>query len=255
MIYILKSDKDLIINESYLSHNVRLLSLLQIQFHDFSLDLEQINKADYLLFTSKNALKAIINHSYFDLLANKQALFIGEKSKNIWLQKGGKYAVSPADLGVSECNNGKKFAEIISPIVNGKNILYLCGKDRATDFKVLLKDSFIQEVIVYSSIENCNPDTNLSNISENAQSSDTFEDESIFIFGSPKHYQVFCKYYRWNLSWLAISLGDTTFQSFGNNVRKLNAKGNFQKALKVAQALCGTTPLQHNIPVDVDSVF
>lgn len=250
MIYILKSDKDSITNESYLSHNVCLLSLLKIRFHDFSLDLEEINRADYLLFTSKNALKAIINHTCFDLLANKQALFIGEKSKDIWLQKGGKYAISPIDLGASKCDSGKKFANLISPLVSGKNILYLCGKDKATDFRVLLKDSYIQEVIVYSSIESLESNSKLSNKST---SSNTFEDESIFIFGSPKHYKIFCKHYGWNLSWLAISLGDTTFKSFGDNVRKLNANGNFQKALKVAQALCATTPLQHNIPVDVDS--
>ncbi|RDU73767.1 hypothetical protein CQA66_00860 [Helicobacter aurati] len=251
MIYILKSDKDPITNQDDLLHNVRLLSLLQIQFHDFTLDLNDIEQVDYLLFTSKNALKAVINHRCFDLLKAKQALFLGEKSKNIWLQKGGKYAISPKDLQTIEYASGEQFARLIAPLVADKHVLYLCGKDKATDFKSLLHHSFVKEIIVYSSLESAHSHSPFVCSNDSVFSyKNPFEDESIFIFGSPKHYRIFCKYYGWNPSWLAISLGDTTFQSFGENVRKLNAKGNFQKALKVAQALCDTTPLQHNIPVD-----
>ncbi|RDU61402.1 uroporphyrinogen-III synthase [Helicobacter sp. MIT 14-3879] len=253
MIYILKSDNDPIATQDSLLHhdNVHLLSLLAIQFHDFEINPEEINKTDYLLFTSKNALKAVINHPCFTALHAKPAFFIGEESKRIWLEKGGTHALSPKDLQDGECVSGEQFAKLIAPLATGKQILYIRGKDKATDFSKILCDSFIQEVIVYSSVESVTPQLhNTESQSMPISPNDTFADESIFIFGSPKHYRTFCKYYRWNPSWLAISLGDTTFKSFDEDIRKLNARGNFQKALQAAQALCNTTPLQHSLSAD-----
>lgn len=237
MIYLLRADtRDTRVDTrggDALTHkNVRLLPLLEIRFHDLHISQSDIASFDYILFTSKNAIKSIAAQASFNQLKDKPALCISCALKKLWLDSGGASALSPSDF--CEANgfySGKQFARLISPFVAGARILYLCGSDRATDFGGLLGEAVVREVVVYSSIESA-PD----------KSPHAFDDKSIFIFGSPKHYKTFCKHYGWNQSWLAISLGDTTFEAFSKDIQRLNAKGDFTKAIEVASAICNSRP-------------
>ena len=239
MIYLLRAEADTADTrmnikggDALTPKNVRLLPLLEIRFHDLHLSQSDIASFDYLLFTSKNAIKSIATQASFNQLKDKSALCISAALKKLWLDSGGASALSPSDF--CEANgfySGRQFAGLIAPFVAGSKILYLCGSDRATDFGRLLGGAIVREVVVYSSVE-----------STLDKAPHAFDDKSIFIFGSPKHYKTFCKHYGWNQSWLAISLGDTTFEAFSKDIQRLNAKGDFTKAIEVASAICDSRP-------------
>ncbi|RDU67165.1 hypothetical protein CQA53_02110 [Helicobacter didelphidarum] len=266
--------------------NVCVLNLLQIQTIDFYIDKEFLESIDYILLTSKNAIKSIMQHKYAQIFLQKKAIVIGEITKKKWEREGGQVLFCPDD----SCN-GEQLAmlmiETLSDIIHNKNILYVCGRDKATDLVRLLRNECnITDLIVYESNENIKLLENIqssfafkkhnmalqqtsedslmsyqhhnnklhtmttdSNPDAQALENIAFPNESIFIFGSPKHYQIFKKYFHWNQTWLAISLGNTTFQAFDENIRKLNAKGNFEKALQVAHAINNDTPMQNNNPL------
>ncbi len=230
MIYILKSDTKMPNVDSALLDNVSILQLLNIGILPFSITQEDIESFDYILLTSKNAIKAITQHKYANYFLQKQAIVIGERTKDAWLHAGGLVLFCPP----TSCNS-ITLANLIKEYVQQKHILYACGKDKAGDIAGVLQEccTFVA-LNVYESYEN-------PNIMPH-----TFANESIFIFGSPKHYKIFLKHYAWNPTWFAISLGDTTYASFADNIRKLNAKGDFIKALKVAQAMRNDTPMQDN---------
>lgn len=230
MIYLLKSDTKMPNADSALLDSVSIIQLLGIRVLGFEVESIDIQSYDYILLTSKNAIQAISNHECAPHLLQKQAIVIGNRTKDSWLQVGGSVLFCPP----TACN-GTMLAQLISDYVRGKKILYICGKDRATDLCATLNPiCTITPLVVYESYENPNITTH------------RFADESIFIFGSPKHYKIFLKHYTWNPTWFAISLGDTTYASFADNIRKLNAKGDFIKALKVAQAMRNDTPMQDN---------
>ena len=230
MIYILKSDNKMPNIDQMLLDNVSILQLLNIKILPFYITKEAIKSIDYILITSKNAINAIMQHEYAELFLQKQAIVIGERTKEKWLQEGGSILFCPT----TACDS-ITLAKLITDKVQKKHLLYICGKDTANDIESILQTyCTFSKLIVYESYEN-------PNVMQY-----TFADESIFIFGSPKHYKIFLKYYTWNPTWFAISLGDTTYAGFADNIRKLNAKGDFTKALKVAQAMRNDTPMQDN---------
>lgn len=230
MIYILKTDIEMPIIDKRLLKDVSILNLLHVRILPFNITQEELETIDHILLTSKNAIKSIMQHEYAHLLLRKSALVIGKRTKEAWNNAGGEVLFCPE----SACD-GTTFANLASNYVRGKHILYLCGKDKASDMSNLLNTQCkVTTVDVYESCEN-------SNIQKCI-----FDDESIFIFGSPKHYKTFLEHYMWNPTWCAISLGDTTYTSFPDDIRKLNAKGDFVKALKVAQAMRNDTPMQDN---------
>lgn len=257
MIYILTSNDEAYRNFATNKH-IKILNLLTINILPPIFNKQQLENIDYLLLTSKNSVKALHNNEYLSYLLTKPALVIGEATKLAWREVGGEILFCP-----HESCNGKEFAillqQSLKDTICNKQILYLCGKERATDFVTLLKDHcHIIESIVYESVENPYVLDGESKVNPNCPNNEIilhnshddfkntlFPDDSIFIFGSPKHYKTFIKYCKWNPTWLALSLGDTTFNSFDENIRKLNAKGNFAKALQVAQAMDNATPLQH----------
>lgn len=229
MIYILKSDSKMPNIDNALLANVSILQLLSIKILPFCVEKDFMESIDYILLTSKNAINAIMQHEFANLFLKKQAIVIGERTKEKWLQAGGKILFCPP----TACDS-MSLAKLIANQVRKKHLLYVCGRDMANDIEEILDECKFSKLIVYESYENPNIDPLV------------FEDESIFIFGSPKHYSIFLKHYEWNQTWFAISLGDTTYASFADNIRKLNAKGDFAKALKAAQAMRSDTPMQDN---------
>lgn len=230
MIYILKTDTEIPDIDKRLLNNVSILNLLNVRILPFSITKKDLESIDYILLTSKNAIKAIAQHEYASLLLEKSAIVIGKRTKETWINAGGNVLFCP-----EKACDGITLANLASSYVKDKHILYLCGKDKANDMASLLENQCkITTINVYESYEN----TNMKKC--------MFDDESIFIFGSPKHYKTFLESYTWNPTWFAISLGDTTYASFADDIRKLNAKGDFIKALKVAQAMRNDTPMQDN---------
>lgn len=230
MIYILKTDTEVPIIDKKLLSNVSILNLLSVRVLPFDITKEYIESIDYILLTSKNAIRSIMQHEYASLFLEKSAIVIGKRTKETWINAGGNVLFCP-----EKACDGITFAKLASSYVEGKHILHLCGKDRVSDITAILKHQCkITTISVYESYENPNIKKCM------------FDDESIFIFGSPKHYKTFLNHYTWNPTWFAISLGDTTYASFTDDIRKLNAKGDFIKALKVAQAMRNDTPMQDN---------
>ena len=230
MIYILKTDTEIPDIDKRLLNNVSILNLLNVRILPFSITKQDLESIDYILLTSKNAIKAIVQHEYTSLLLEKSAIVIGKRTKEAWIKAGGNVLFCP-----EKACDGITLANLASSYVKDKHILYLCGKGKANDIASLLENQCkITTIHVYESYEN----TNMKKC--------MFDDESIFIFGSPKHYRTFLEHYTWNPTWFAISLGDTTYASFADDIRKLNAKGDFIKALKVAQAMRNDTPMQDN---------
>ncbi len=221
MIYILKSNTKSISYDKNLMQDVYILQLLYIKYISFFIKQDKLESFDYILITSKNSVDALLNYNDKNLFFKKPAIVIGNSSKKAWINAGGKVLFCPNRL-----NSGIQLADSIKYIVKGKNILYIHGKDIATDFKEILKNTCnIYEVIAYESCEN----KEAFNMN--------FKDNSIFIFGSPKHYNVFMKYYKWNYTWYAISLGNTTYNTFPDNIKKINSNGDFLNAIKLAKKI------------------
>lgn len=238
MIYVIKSNNKMPDMDKTLLDSVSILQFLNIKILPFYITKEDIKSIDYILLTSKNAISAILQHEYAELFLQKQAIVIGERTKEKWLQAGGSILFCP-----KKACDSITLAKLIIDKVQQKNLLYMCGKDIANDISNILQTyCTFSKLIVYESYEN-------SNITKHI-----FADEDIFIFGSTKNYKIFLKYYTWNPSWFAISLGDTTFANFADDIRKLNAKGDFAKALKVAQAMRNDTPMRDNTMIDENSI-
>ncbi len=236
MIYVLKSDDKKISYDRELMEGVHILQILNIKYIPLIIKQDTLNTIDYVLVTSKHAIKAILNSDYATTFLQKPIIAIGESSKQEWIKSGGIVAMSQNKL-----SSGEKFADSIKDSIRGKHILYIHGKEIATNFKLLLSDICnITELIAYESYENKKAFFNHSlncKDSKHMESKINFKDGTIFIFGSPKNYDIFTKYYTWNETWYAISLGDTTYNKFPKNINKFNANGNFLCAIKLAKSI------------------
>lgn len=233
MIYVVASNTESLYGIQSRNH-IHMLNFLQIRHTSFCIEAAILESVDYLLFTSKNAIKAILQHDLFTIFLQKQAIVIGDSTKQAWIKAGGKIAFCPD----TSCN-GYDLATILKNFFTDStqipHLLYLCGQDRITNFKVLLKNTCkVTEIIVYRSlmIPQTYDDSTMSCIM--SKESQKFVKDSIFIFGSPKQYKAFIQHYTWQTTWLAIALGDTTFACFAEDICKINAKGNLKKALQIA---------------------
>ncbi|MWV61907.1 hypothetical protein DCO58_07065 [Helicobacter saguini] len=354
MIYVLKSSGSEVCLDS---NGILLLDLLLISQVEFDIKLDFLESIDFIILTSKSAIKVILESKYAKFLLEKKAILVGESSANLWRESGGKVAFCPNIKGAS--GNDLAYAlldSINSNICNikDKNILYIKALESISDISKILKPYCkISELIVYKSVENtqlikeiieskkidflkenCIKNYNINNIESkqrnnidsknNSQQNnilrnldsiktyeinnldskklqnldykdsimqdskttqeiidfkdsniankinridsidsniiseikkldckdsnitseikkldskatlEIFKKDSIFIFGSPKIYRIFTKYFTWDKSYTAISLGSTTFNTFPQNIKKLNAHGNFPSAIKLA---------------------
>ena len=230
MIYVFKTFSESSVFDVVDSKNITEINLLEIEIYDFDIKLEFLESIDYLIITSKNAIRAILAHRYKDIFLQKNAILIGEATKQMWVDSKGRVEYCPKIASI-----GKEIASYMlkNMQIKDKNILYICGEQKASNFKEMLQNHCnIHEITAYKSVEN----TKLIHIIK--QNIDTFfAKNSIFIFGSPKHYSVFMKYFSWDKTWTAISLGKTTFNAFSENIKKINANANFKDAINTALEL------------------
>ena len=179
----------LISNTKTADESVINLSVSKIKFLKFELNLSDY---DVLVATSKNAFNAL--------------KFNGISPINLPVFAIANSCASAArEFGFSEIytgNNahGDDFAREILPLLKGKKVLYLKGKDSASNFLEILQDGGvnIKAIIAYENVLNpfkmeLKPPKN-----------------SILIFTSPLNVKNFLSNFGWDESYQAISIGKVT---------------------------------------------
>ncbi|MBE9818205.1 uroporphyrinogen-III synthase [Campylobacter concisus] len=179
----------LISNTKTTDESVVNLSVSKIEFLKFELNLSDY---DVLVATSKNAFNALKFNGISPI--NLPVFAIANSC-----------AAAAREFGFSEIYTGKNahgddFAREILPLLKGKNVLYLKGKDSASNFLEILQDGGvnIKAVIAYENVLNpckieLKPPKN-----------------SILIFASPLNVKNFLSNFGWDESYQAISIGKVT---------------------------------------------
>ena len=187
-IYIL-SNKDI--------KGVRKLPVIKQIFLKKEIDFK---KYDYLIFTSRNGVKAAQNFS--SEWKKLPSLVIGEGTKEEILKLGGKV------IYVAKSSYGDDFAKEIVKKFDKKRFLYLRGKKVLSNLTDILKDSGfdITEEIVYKTV--CIKYKNPKNI----------EKDSFIIFSSPSTVECFFKNFKWDKSYKAIAIGKKTATFIPSNI-------------------------------------
>ena len=179
----------LVSNTKTADESVVNLSVSKIEFLKFDLNLSEF---DALVATSKNAFKAL---KFNDILPINLPVFSIANS----------CAVAAKEFGFSEIYTGQNahgddFAREILPLLKGKKVLYLKGRDSASNFLEILQDGGvnIKSVIAYENVLNpCKMELKPPK-------------NSILIFSSPINVRNFLTNFGWDESYQTISIGKIT---------------------------------------------
>lgn len=179
----------LISNTKTTDESVVNLSVSKIEFLKFELNLSDY---DVLVATSKNAFNAL---KFNNIKAINLPVFAIANS----------CAAAAREFGFSEIYTGKNahgddFAREILPLLKGKKVLYLKGKDSASNFLEILQDGGvnIKVIVAYENVLNpCKMELKPPK-------------NSILIFASPLNVKNFLNNFGWDESYQAISIGKVT---------------------------------------------
>ena len=179
----------LVSNTKTADESVVNLSVSRIEFLKFDLNLSEF---DALVATSKNAFKALKFNGISPI--NLPVFAIANSC-----------ATSAREFGFSEIYTGQNahgddFAREILPLLKGKKVLYLKGKDSASNFLEILQDGGvnIKAVIAYENVLNpCKMELKPPK-------------NSILIFSSPINVRNFLTNFGWDESYQTISIGKVT---------------------------------------------
>ncbi|WP_148821388.1 uroporphyrinogen-III synthase [Campylobacter concisus] len=179
----------LISNTKTTDESVINLSVSKIEFLKFELNLSDY---DVLVATSKNAFNALKFNGISPI--NLPVFAIANSC-----------AAAAREFGFSEIYTGKNahgddFAREILPLLKGKKVLYLKGKDSASNFLEILQDGGvnIKAIITYENVLNhCKMELKPPK-------------NSILIFASPLNVKNFLSNFGWDESYQAISIGKVT---------------------------------------------
>ncbi len=179
----------LISNTKTTDESVVNLSVSKIEFLKFELNLSDY---DVLVATSKNAFNALKFNGISPI--NLPVFAIANSC-----------AAAAREFGFSEIytgNNahGDDFAREILPLLKGKKVLYLKGRDSASNFLEILQNGGvnIKAVIAYENILNpCKMELKPPK-------------NSILIFASPLNVKNFLSNFGWDESYKVISIGKVT---------------------------------------------
>ena len=180
----------LVSNTKTADESVVNLSVSRIEFLKFDLNLSEF---DALVATSKNAFKAL-KFNEINALENLPVFAIASGC-----------AAAAREFGFSEIYTGQNahgddFAREILPLLKGKKVLYLKGKDSASNFLEILQDGGvnIKAVIAYENVLNpCKMELKPPK-------------NSILIFASPINVRNFLTNFGWDESYQTISIGKVT---------------------------------------------
>ncbi len=155
---------------------------------------------DYLIFTSKNGVKAI-NH-YTDSWKTIPSLAIGKATAKMIEQLGGKVVF------VAKSFYGKDFIKEVAKRFKDAKILYLRPKKVATNIAALAKELGldIKEVIVYETL---------------CQECDKLKPPpkgSTIIFSSPSTIECFFHCFEWDSSYKAVVIGKKSASAMPKNI-------------------------------------
>ena len=180
----------LVSNTKTADESVVNLSVSKIEFLKFDLNLSEF---DALVATSKNAFNAL-KFNEISALENLPVFAIANSC-----------ATSAREFGFSEIYTGQNahgddFAREILPLLKGKKVLYLKGKDSASNFLEILQKGGvnIKAVIAYENVLNpCKMELKPPK-------------NSILIFASPINVRNFLTNFGWDESYQTISIGKVT---------------------------------------------
>ena len=180
----------LVSNTKTADESVINLSVSRIEFLKFDLNLSEF---DALVATSKNAFNAL-KFNEINALENLPVFAIASGC-----------AAAAKGLGFTQIYTGQNahgddFAREILPLLKGKKVLYLKGKDSASNFLEILQDGGvnIKAVIAYENVLNpCKMELKPPK-------------NSILIFASPINVRNFLTNFGWDESYQTISIGKVT---------------------------------------------
>jgi len=180
----------LVSNTKTADESVINLSVSKILFLKFEINLSEY---DTLVATSKNAFKAL-KFNEISALENLPVFAIASGC-----------AAAAKGLGFTQIYTGQNahgddFAREILPLLKGKKVLYLKGKDSASNFLEILQDGGvnIKAVIAYENVLNpCKMELKPPK-------------DSILIFASPINVRNFLSNFGWDESYQTISIGKVT---------------------------------------------
>ena len=180
----------LVSNTKTADESVVNLSVSKIEFFKFDLNLSEF---DALVATSKNVFNAL-KFKEINALENLPVFAIASSC-----------AAAAREFGFSEIYTGQNahgddFAREILPLLNGKKVIYLKGKDSASNFLEILQDGGvnIKAVIAYENVLNpCKMELKPPK-------------NSILIFASPINVRNFLANFGWDESYQTISIGKVT---------------------------------------------
>jgi len=180
----------LVSNTKTADESVVNLSVSKIEFFKFDLNLSEF---DALVATSKNVFNAL-KFNEINALENLPVFAIASSC-----------AAAAREFGFSEIYTGQNahgddFAREILPLLNGKKVIYLKGKDSASNFLEILQDGGvnIKAVIAYENVLNpCKMELKPPK-------------NSILIFASPINVRNFLTNFGWDESYQTISIGKIT---------------------------------------------
>lgn len=179
----------LISNTKTTDESVINLSVSKIEFLKFELNLSDY---DELVATSKNAFNAL---KFNGISPINLPVFVIANS----------CASAAREFGFGEIYTGKNahgddFAREILPLLKGKKVIYLKGKDSASNFLEILQNGGIniKAIIAYENVLNpCKMELKPPK-------------NSILIFASPLNVKNFLSNFGWDESYQAISIGKVT---------------------------------------------
>jgi uroporphyrinogen-III synthase len=188
------------------------LPLLKIKYLKKDIDL---SKYDYLIFTSKNAVKAI--NSFNKTWKKIPALAISHQTAKVIKDLEGN-----VDF-IGKSSHGDEFAQEIKEKIANKKVLYLRSDKIVSNLIDILN---CDDIIVY---ENCFNDI---------KNKYKLPKKSKIIFSSPSTISYFLKQYTWDNSYTAISIGKTTAKYFPKYINpiiadKTSLKACVKKALEL----------------------
>lgn len=114
---------------------------IQIELTDFDWSL---SASDYLIFTSKNAAKSVLNKFPELAKTNRKGAFCVGRATCKLLQASGIKVMETASYG-------KDLAKVITQKYNSNSFTYLCGAKRREELPAILSESRVEveEVVVY----------------------------------------------------------------------------------------------------------
>jgi len=173
------------------------LPMFEIKYLEQDINLEIY---DALVFTSKNAIKAIdsIDESWKKI----PSYVIAPQTAKIVKSLGGILTY------VGKSHHGNEFAQEITDELDGKKVLYVRGAKIVSSLVDILNDSGVD----------CDSFIAYETVCKKYEKEITLPKNSIIIFSSPSTIECFFKNVKWDESFQAVSIGQTTAQYFPDYV-------------------------------------